>query len=360
MEQPMDHTIVKRRKSLGWPLILITIGVIFLLNNTGILSGDAWDLIVRFWPLILIIGGLDSIYRGDGLAGGLLFVTVGSIILLNNLGYLAWDVWGMIFRFWPVLIIVIGTDIILGRYLRSTWAAVVGLVLVVVIVGGLLWFAGTNPIPARAVAMESVQLPLENINRADVTLSPATGKITVQGTSDTTALIIGNFRKTKTDKVEEISSVENNSAAYTLRSQGGFYNPVLTNDNLSTWEVELTQAIPISLDFSLGVGAADLILTKVQLEHLKVRMAIGQTTVLLPEGKYEADIDGAIGEIVLKVPADLPVRIIATHGMSGFEVRGDLIKNGNVLTTRSYAGATERVEVRVNQAMGNLVVQTVP
>ncbi len=357
----MEQSIIRRRRSLGWPLILIAVGVIFLLNNAGILSGSVWDLVVRFWPLLLIIGGLDSIYRGDGLAGALLFITVGSIILLNNLGYLAWDIWGMLFRYWPVLIIVIGTDIILGRYLRSPWAAAIGLVLVVFIVGGIIWYAGTNPVAGRTVDMQTVQLPLEQIKQADIVLSPAVGIVTVHQTSDPAVLVKGNFEKTESDKVEEISSVQNQSAAYTLRSRGTFSYPWITDRNAATWDIQLTQAIPVSLDFKLGVGEGNLSLTNIQLEHLNVTTAIGKTTVRLPDGgSYDAVIELAIGETILQVPANLPVRINASHGMSGFEVRGDLIKNGDILTTRSYAAATDRVEVRINQAIGNLVIQTVP
>lgn len=44
-----------------WGLILITIGVIFLLNNLEI---NVWRIVANFWPLILIVWGARKLYFG--------------------------------------------------------------------------------------------------------------------------------------------------------------------------------------------------------------------------------------------------------------------------------------------------------
>ena len=57
----------RRRGSLFGPLLLIALGIIFLLNNVNVLQGDVWNTILRLWPLILIVIGLDSLYQRQGL-----------------------------------------------------------------------------------------------------------------------------------------------------------------------------------------------------------------------------------------------------------------------------------------------------
>jgi hypothetical protein len=47
-----------RRRSIVWPLVLITLGVLFLLANFGIIP-DVGDFIARWWPLILVLLGLE-------------------------------------------------------------------------------------------------------------------------------------------------------------------------------------------------------------------------------------------------------------------------------------------------------------
>jgi hypothetical protein len=47
-----------RRGSIVWPLVLITLGVLFLLANFRVIP-DVGEFISRFWPVILILFGLE-------------------------------------------------------------------------------------------------------------------------------------------------------------------------------------------------------------------------------------------------------------------------------------------------------------
>ncbi len=46
---------------------------------------------------------------------GILLVFVGVILLLQTSGVLPWSLWNTLWRFWPVLIIIVGLRIVLGR-----------------------------------------------------------------------------------------------------------------------------------------------------------------------------------------------------------------------------------------------------
>jgi hypothetical protein len=90
-------------------VVLIVLGVLFLLHNLGI-----WFLdFGRLWPIILIALGVwlfikrqEAIARGDmhhrSLAGPAVLVTVGVLSLLDNLNGPGWD------RTWPVILLVLG------------------------------------------------------------------------------------------------------------------------------------------------------------------------------------------------------------------------------------------------------------
>jgi DUF4097 and DUF4098 domain-containing protein YvlB len=88
-----DYWRMQRRPSVVRPLILITIGVIALLVETGKLSGPAfWEWYVRWWPLLLICIGIlslgewwlerDQPYGSRRIGGGI----ISLIILLAILG----------------------------------------------------------------------------------------------------------------------------------------------------------------------------------------------------------------------------------------------------------------------------------
>ncbi len=47
---------------------------------------------------------------------GIFLLFLGVVFLLQTLNVLPWGLWGTLWRFWPVLIIIIGLGILLHRY----------------------------------------------------------------------------------------------------------------------------------------------------------------------------------------------------------------------------------------------------
>lgn len=45
----------------------------------------------------------------------LILVLVGIVLLLNNFGVLPWNVWQILFKFWPLIIILWGVKIAFGK-----------------------------------------------------------------------------------------------------------------------------------------------------------------------------------------------------------------------------------------------------
>ncbi|HEK84904.1 MAG: LiaF transmembrane domain-containing protein [Candidatus Saccharicenans sp.] len=51
----------KHKDSLIWGIVLVVLGGLFLLQNAGI---DIWEIVLKLWPLILIIWGGFKLYYG--------------------------------------------------------------------------------------------------------------------------------------------------------------------------------------------------------------------------------------------------------------------------------------------------------
>jgi hypothetical protein len=79
---------------------------------------------------------MSSRYYRPGLVGPVLLIGLGILFLLENLGLLAWNIWEVAFRLWPLLFIAWGLELMLGR--RSAWGAAVAFILILLIlVGGV-------------------------------------------------------------------------------------------------------------------------------------------------------------------------------------------------------------------------------
>ncbi|MFC1619700.1 LiaI-LiaF-like domain-containing protein [Candidatus Neomarinimicrobiota bacterium] len=95
--------------------LILTIGALFLLQNFDVL--DFGNVVAHWWPLIMVIVGLDRLRKGDR-SGGTILLIVGVAFLTATLDIIRW---GSIFRFWPVVLILVGLSILLRGRNRSGW-----------------------------------------------------------------------------------------------------------------------------------------------------------------------------------------------------------------------------------------------
>ena len=106
-------------KSKWWVgLLLIMLGALMLLNNLGLTTVKIGFLIRTYWPLALVIWGLNNLAtskgRGSNLLSGVLLLLIGMVLLGNNLGVLHFDtsiIWKL---FWPLVLILAGITLLKG------------------------------------------------------------------------------------------------------------------------------------------------------------------------------------------------------------------------------------------------------
>lgn len=51
-------------RSIFWPLLLVVVGTLLLLNNFNLIQLNPLALLRDYWPLILIAAGLDVLLGG--------------------------------------------------------------------------------------------------------------------------------------------------------------------------------------------------------------------------------------------------------------------------------------------------------
>jgi hypothetical protein len=99
-------------------------------------------------------------------------------------------------------------------------------------------------------------------------------------------------------------------------------------------------------------------LSELTLDRLDVELGLGQTVVTLPgEGRFEARIEGAIGQTVVVIPEGLAARMELDTGITGRQMPDGYRCADDVCTSPDYETADHRVELEVSQAIGNLVIR---
>jgi hypothetical protein len=290
------------------------------------------------------------------LVGPLILIGLGVIFLLNTMGVLAWSVWEVIFRLWPILLIAAGLEIILSRF--SIWGSLLALVLAVAILAGALWLLGPDIRTGQVVAGEEVRQALGEATQAEVVIEPGVGSLHIEALPESADLVEGVIHVQGKQRVRRDFAVAGNTATFTLRGEGETFGPFIGWSDRPSWDLGLAPEVPLELEVGMGVGRADIDLTGLTVSNLKVSMGVGQTTVILPDqGRFQAKIEGAIGETVVVIPAGMAARIHVNTGLAARGLPASYQRQDDVYTSPGYASADNRVDLEVSQAIGQITVR---
>jgi hypothetical protein len=334
--------------SIFWPLILITVGVVLLLQNLGI-SGGFWDTIIRFWPVIFIAIALDGLIWRKEIFGPALFGGLGVVLLFNNFDLLGWGVWNVLWRLWPLLVVAIGVEIIFGR--RYVWLSAIGVAIVLVALVGALWL---GMIAAPESSQETIQEMFGEATQADITISPAVGVLNVDDLVDSKELIVGTASNGDGATVSTRSSSSGDKVIIAVETRHAVIFP---SGKDWDWDFSLTSQIPIDLETAMGVGDMNLELANLTLSDLKVNQGVGEVSVSLPNGDYRVDISQAIGSLVVEVPEDAAVRLDVSRAISGLSVPAGYDRRGDYYYSTGYDKVDDHIDLAINQAIGSIVVR---
>ena len=265
---------------------------------------------------------------------GIILVFVGSIFLLENFDIIDFS-WGYVWRFWPLLLIITGINILFSRYNHKTGAIIIGIVTVIGL--GLLAYKG---IERNAVDSERrwfdegdmENLPVESSYTEEFDEKFKYAKLEISGgashfeiNTTTEKLFEANLRETKNNyilKKTDYDSVVNLG----LKSKGakGF-----------RFEEE-------------GFGKVKMMLNTQPIWDIDLKMGAGEADFDLREFKVKSiDLKGGAAEFNLKLGglAD-SVHVNAETGVAAVNIEipesvGCMIKNSSGLSSKHFEGFTE-------------------
>ncbi|HMD38110.1 MAG TPA: DUF5668 domain-containing protein [Candidatus Acidoferrum sp.] len=90
-----------------WGLIVVFVGVALLLGNMNVLP---FGVISRFWPLLIVVFGLMNITTQNGRSFGFICIAAGLLLQLNRFGLIHLTFAAL----WPLAIIAVGVMLIWG------------------------------------------------------------------------------------------------------------------------------------------------------------------------------------------------------------------------------------------------------
>ncbi len=297
-------------------------------------------------------------HRRPSVIGPLILITLGVLFLLANFNLLPFSIWEVALRFWPLILILVGLEIIFGR--RSGLGALIVIVLWVALVSGIVWLAFTQGelFAGRAAAItESLTEPLGDIQSATLELHRGVAAVTITAlNADTNDLLRGTFGHNSQTRVRKDYSVAGNQARLVLSEETLGWMPFMFGE--SWWNLALTPNLPLSIKVESGVGRATLDLSALKITALDVEGGVGSVDVVAPKTGATIRIKGGVGNARITIPEGVAAQIRADKGVGNIRVNETrFAKSGNTYASANYASAEAKIEIFVDGGVGGIEVR---
>jgi len=272
-----------------------------------------------------------------------ILIAVGILWLLIQIGFVPPGLVTALGRWWPLLLVGGGLDLLIPAR-RPAKVPFVAIAAVLMLLIGLVTPAGAGSDERQ------VREPLSQGVRsvvAEITTSHQPTTITT--TSDPFSLIEADFSGGNPGRVSTSGSRD---ARVTVRpSRGG-----LPFSRPGRWDIALPTSVPLSLTVDGGSGALNLELDRASLASLEIDGSSGGVSAALPGNgaAYRAEVDGGSGSVELSIAPGASVDMEAEFGSGsgsvfvgeGSDFRLELRSSSGAISLDLPDSAPIRLEVR--------------
>jgi hypothetical protein len=344
----------RRRRGLFFPLLLLSAGVLLLMSNFGYLPGGFWGFVQTYWPALLILAGLDGLIKGEGITASVLIAGVGGLLLAGNLGYASISAWDMLSKGWPLILIGIGVDIILGRH--SIARAIIGIFMALVLIGGMFWLADLS-FPGSVNAQDFSQ-PYKNETSLQLYIERAAGRLELGSTkSSSDPLLDGEFNLLKSEKLEPSVEMKNGGAVITLDTGGNDFPAIARPSQNAAWKIKVNPAPELTLRSKLAMGETRLDLRGLTVKDVFCETTTGRSEIYIADTKEATyHISGATGEIVIRVPKEAAVTISVDNAIGTVSFPDDYTRVNGEYNSPSFSEKDPAIKISVDLPIGALRV----
>jgi hypothetical protein len=314
----MAQDVTPRRISLVGPIILITIGVLFLLHNWRP-DFEPWPILLTYWPLILIFIGLGKIWdhmkrsrNPNAPQSSSLGSTIAILAFIFVLVALIWH----------------------GRSYSRHYG----------------WDAGTKHV-TRIVEPQKAK-------SANARLNMGSGHLTINGGA--ADLVDADFTFGRSFDEPRVDYSVSDGVGHLTIDQAG--TSVHFGNARNDWSLRFSKDVPLDLRVDMGAGQGDLHLRDVPLTGMNLNIGAGQVDVDLTGDRttdMNVDIEGGVGQANIRLPKNVGVVAHASGGIGSIDVRG-LKHDGNTYTNDVLGKTTATIHLKVEGGIGQIVLNEEP
>lgn len=277
-------------------LILVTIGIFLLLSNLGIISGNVFYSLFDLWPLLLIVIGVNTIFRNNRIVP-----------------YISWILFFIVLILYGV---TRNTDVDSEGFLESI-------------------------VIEKRAETQYANLDLE-IGASDLTIDSTDG-----------SLLRGNLSGRRLDYVEEysrdfeIANLDFQSRSFTIGN--------LVDYN-STYGFYLNRDVIWDLDMDLGAINGEINLVDIPVRSLEIDLGAANLSLFLGD-RHDLDlyIDSGASNLEIAIPQGVGLRVDLDTGITSTNIEDlNLIDYDDYYLSSNYDSASVKINLDIDTGVGKI------
>lgn len=316
-------------------------------------------------------GPLSRHGRGERvhITGPLILIVVGLVFLGQNTGMLPGDVWLSLWQFWPVVLILVGLELVLGHSgIGSTIASLIMVAMVLAVVGMLAfvgqaggWTIGGNHSGISALLTpHQVTQEIGNAQRGIIDLEHGAGKLELSALPvESSQLLDADLSYAQSSAIERRAEARGDGTYVRLGTRNNWNGFPGGTTFRQDWTVKLSPNVPLDISVHSGASAVAMDLSGLRVTSLNVDTGASSLDVTLPEaaGKTDARVKAGLAGVHIRVPEGVAARISVKNGLSGAAIdEGRFPKNGSYYQSQNYDTASNRVDLYVETGISGVTI----
>lgn len=253
-----------------------------------------------FWPIVLI---------GTGLIWLLVNLNIIDPLSLNNL-----------VKLWPLLLVVLGLDLIFGR--RANWAgAAIGILAVGAVIAFLLFGAQLGISSTSTANTETFSEPVGNATSANYNFELSSEPVEIYALAGSDQLIDAVIGHTGTIDFS-VTGDQSKTVRISKYSDPSRWMTWDFSFDAIKWDLGLNPTLPADIYLDGGSGSVKADFSGLNLNSLQADMGSGSSRFSFPKSTqpYEAVIKSGSGSVSVDLPADTNMTLILDSGSGSLQV----------------------------------------
>lgn len=293
-------------------VILILIGVLLLLNTTGVLDVGVWESIAVLWPLLLIAIGIEKIFMATE--------------NLKPMAYLS-----------PLIIVA-----------TVAYAVFVS-------PGGNIAFSDDEDWSRQSSDWSVSADP--SVTTMDLYMDFGGGRLRVRGGASDDRLLEGQFYHR--GKRPEVSAEEDGTTMNVSLKRRGTTVGFGQRDR-ERWIVKLNETMPVDLRLDAGGAQVRLDLADIVLKKLDLETGAADVDLILgaKSDEVECDVSCGAASIDMVIPAGAGLRVDKETAISSFSTGDiDLVESGRYLESPDFDTRSVRIFLNLDSGISSLRIR---